>query len=142
MKKNIENKWWNDFVVKRLDCVGLESSVIMNPSIWDASGHTEEFTDPLVECLTCNRRFRADHLVEEALAKRGERKNVEGLTLAELEREISSKNICGPNCEGKDGETCTFSPPRKSGILSKNIEIKQAITSVSRVRLTSNFTSS
>eukprot|EP00501_MAST-03F_sp_TOSAG23-6_P000638 GSMAST32.ASY1.ANO1.662.1 assembled CDS len=61
LRKNLQDKWWSDFIVRRHDCVGLESSVIMSPRVWEASGHTEEFTDPLVECLTCHKRFHDLH---------------------------------------------------------------------------------
>ncbi|MBI3956876.1 MAG: glycine--tRNA ligase [Candidatus Kerfeldbacteria bacterium] len=60
LKRNIENVWWKAFVEERDDVVGLESSVIMNPKVWEASGHLESFTDPLIECKICHARFRAD----------------------------------------------------------------------------------
>ncbi len=62
LKRNIKDAWWRAMVQKREDIVGLDSSIIMNPNIWKASGHTENFTDPLAECTGCHKRFRADHL--------------------------------------------------------------------------------
>jgi len=62
LKKNIKDSWWRAMVRKRDDVVGLDSSIIMNPDIWRASGHTDNFTDPLSECVSCHKRFRADHL--------------------------------------------------------------------------------
>jgi len=62
LKKNIKDSWWKAMVQKRDDIVGLDSSIIMNPNIWKASGHTDNFTDPLAECTGCHKRFRADHL--------------------------------------------------------------------------------
>ena len=62
LKNNIKNSWWKAMVQKRDDVVGLDSSIIMNPDIWKASGHTDSFTDPLSECTGCHKRFRADHL--------------------------------------------------------------------------------
>jgi glycyl-tRNA synthetase len=62
LKKNIKDSWWKAMVQKRDDIVGLDSSIIMNPNIWKASGHTDNFTDPLSECTGCHKRFRADHL--------------------------------------------------------------------------------
>jgi len=62
LKNNIKNSWWKAIVQKRDDIVGLDSSIIMNPDIWKASGHTDSFTDPLSECTGCHKRFRADHL--------------------------------------------------------------------------------
>lgn len=64
MKKNIKDVWWQEFVVKRDDIVGLDSVIIQNPKVWEASGHVANFTDPLVECLQCHSRFRADHMEE------------------------------------------------------------------------------
>lgn len=62
LKNNIKKSWWKKMVQERSDVVGLDSSIIMNPKVWVASGHTCNFTDPLVECKECHKRFRADHL--------------------------------------------------------------------------------
>lgn len=62
MKRNIKNAWWKFMVHQRQNVVGLDSSIISNPTVWEASGHTLNFTDPLVECKKCHKRFRADHL--------------------------------------------------------------------------------
>jgi len=62
LKRNITNEWWDAMVHRRDDVVGLESSILMNPKVWEASGHVETFTDPLVECKNCHHRFRADKL--------------------------------------------------------------------------------
>ncbi|MDD5098284.1 MAG: glycine--tRNA ligase [Candidatus Pacebacteria bacterium] len=62
LKKNIKDSWWRAMVQRREDVVGLDSSIIMNPNIWKASGHTETFSDPLSECKKCHKRFRSDHL--------------------------------------------------------------------------------
>lgn len=63
LRRNIRNLWWRHVVELRDDVVGLESTVIMHPEVWVASGHVQSFTDPLVDCLgECRRRWRADHL--------------------------------------------------------------------------------
>jgi glycyl-tRNA synthetase len=63
LRRNIRNLWWRRMVELRDDVVGLESSVIMNPAVWTASGHVAGFTDPMVDCLgRCKQRWRADHL--------------------------------------------------------------------------------
>ena len=62
LKKNIENLWWRFFVDSRDDMYGLDSAILMNPKVWEASGHVGGFSDPLVECSKCKHRFRADHL--------------------------------------------------------------------------------
>ncbi len=60
LKRNIKNEWWKTMVQKRDDVVGIDASIIMNPEVWVASGHVAAFTDPLVECKLCHKRFRAD----------------------------------------------------------------------------------
>ncbi|WP_043585990.1 glycine--tRNA ligase [Geminisphaera colitermitum] len=62
LKKNIRDCWWNDFVRRRDDVVGIESSIIMHPKVWHASGHVGGFTDPLVDCKASKQRYRADQL--------------------------------------------------------------------------------
>jgi len=64
LKNNIKKAWWHRFVGTRLDMVGLDASIIMHPKVWEASGHIQNFSDPLVDCKKCKRRFRADHLLE------------------------------------------------------------------------------
>ena len=62
LKNNIKNLWWKKFVQERDDMVGIDASLIMNPKVWEISGHLKEFSDPLVECKKCKKRFRADHI--------------------------------------------------------------------------------
>ncbi len=62
LKKNIRDCWWNDMVRRRDDVVGIESSIIMHPKVWEASGHVAGFTDPLVDCKVSKQRYRADQL--------------------------------------------------------------------------------
>lgn len=62
LKRNIASAWWQRFVTSRADMVGIDPAIIMNPKVWEASGHLAEFTDPLVECMNCHERFREDHL--------------------------------------------------------------------------------
>jgi glycyl-tRNA synthetase len=62
LKRNVKNEWWRTMVHLRDDVVGLESSILMSRKVWEASGHVETFTDPLVECTNCHHRFRADHI--------------------------------------------------------------------------------
>ena len=64
LKKNVQDAWWRDFIERRPDCVPLESSLLMNPRVWQASGHVQQFVDPLTECNTCKKRTRADKLVK------------------------------------------------------------------------------
>jgi glycyl-tRNA synthetase len=71
LKENIRRQWWRSMVTGRDDIVGLDSAVILAPQVWQASGHLDVFTDPLVECLSCHKRHRADHLEEAYEAKHG-----------------------------------------------------------------------
>jgi len=62
LKRNVKDSWWKAMVWERDDVVGLDAAILMHPDAWRASGHLENFTDPLVECLQCNKRFREDHI--------------------------------------------------------------------------------
>ena len=62
MERNVKDSWWKTFVWSRDDMVGLDAAILMHPETWRASGHLDSFTDPLVECKDCHRRFREDHL--------------------------------------------------------------------------------
>ena len=64
LKRNVKDAWWRSMVQFRDDVVGLDSSILMAPKVWEASGHLATFTDPLVDCRNCKERFRADHLPE------------------------------------------------------------------------------
>jgi glycyl-tRNA synthetase len=102
LKENIKRQWWQRFVRGRGDMVGLDSAVILPRKVWEASGHVATFTDPLVECLHCHHRFRADHLTEAFVAKKG--RDPEG----------GMAEIACPNC-GTRGE---WTEPREfSGML-------------------------
>ena len=65
LKRNIKDVWWRKFVWERDDMVGLDSSILMNPEVWRASGHVDSFTDPLVDCRECRQRWREDQLEEQ-----------------------------------------------------------------------------
>ncbi len=64
LKNNIQQSWWRAMVHRHDNIVGLDAGILMNPEVWVASGHVGEFSDPLVECRSCHRRFRADDLPE------------------------------------------------------------------------------
>ena len=94
LKRNIEQLWWKFFVSSRENIYGLEASVLMNPKVWEASGHTASFTDALIDCKNCKIRTRADHLIEDSMD--GEK--VEGKSLAELDGVIKEHKIKCPAC--------------------------------------------
>jgi len=62
LKNNIKNLWWRQFVDSRSDMYGLDASILMNSQVWEASGHIGGFNDPLIECIKCKKRFRADYI--------------------------------------------------------------------------------
>jgi glycyl-tRNA synthetase len=70
LKNNIKREWWKTMVYEREDVVGIDASIIMNPKVWEASGHTKAFGDPLVECKICHKRVKADD--EKAVKKHEE----------------------------------------------------------------------
>jgi len=102
LKENVRRQWWRTMVQTREDVVGLDSAVILARDVWVASGHVDTFSDPLVECQSCHKRFRADHLEEAYEAKKGT-PPPNGL-----------KDINCPNC----GTKGAFTEPRQfSGLL-------------------------
>lgn len=98
MKNNLKHEWWRRTVHMRDDVVGLDAAIIMHPKIWEASGHVEGFNDMLVESRTSGRRYRADHLIEDATGM-----EVEGLSPEELTRIIQEdQRIKDPADGGRD----------------------------------------
>lgn len=73
LKNNIKQAWWERFVHSREDIVGIDAALIMNPKVWEASGHVANFQDPLVECKKCHVRFRADHIKDKTCLNCGEK---------------------------------------------------------------------
>ena len=66
LKNNIKGLWWKTFVQERDDMYGMDAAILMHPKVWEASGHVSGFSDPLVECTKCKKRFREDHLEDKA----------------------------------------------------------------------------
>ncbi|WP_019633906.1 glycine--tRNA ligase [Actinomadura atramentaria] len=96
LKNNVKRQWWKSMVQAREDIVGLDSCVILAREVWEASGHVNAFVDPLTECQSCHKRFRADHLEESYEEKHG-RPPANGLA-----------DITCPNC----GVKGSFTEPR------------------------------
>lgn len=91
LNNNIKREWWKMFVEDREDMYGLDASILMNEKVWEASGHTGAgFSDPLVEDLKTNERYRADHLLKDNGIE------AEGLSLEEISALINEKNIKSP----------------------------------------------
>ncbi len=104
LKRRIIEKWRELFILNHQNMVVEIETPIIGPSkVYEASGHVENFTDPIVECLKCGRKFRADHLVEDKLGI-----NTEGMSPAELTKLIREHDIRCPVCGGELGEVKTF----------------------------------
>lgn len=113
LKNNIQQAWWKFFVKDRADIVGLDAAVLMNPKVWESSGHVANFNDAQVDCLQCKSRFRADHLIEDAL----ENIKVEGLSLKDLDKLIEQNKIKCPKCgQSKFTKTRVFNLLFKTNI--------------------------
>lgn len=98
LKKNIQDAWWKFFVTSRMDMVGLDAAILMNPKVWQSSGHVESFNDAMVDCRSCKARLRADHLIEDAVGG----VNVEGLETKALDKLIVDNKIPCPKCPNPD----------------------------------------
>jgi glycyl-tRNA synthetase len=104
LKENIKRQWWKSMVQMRDDMVGLDSSIILPRQVWEASGHVDTFTDPLTECQSCHKRYRADHLQEEYAEKKG----------IDDPEQVDLNAIACPNC----GTRGAWTEPRQfSGLL-------------------------
>ena len=97
LKNNIKNAWMKKFIQEDINCVGLDSAILMNPKTWEASGHIDTFSDPLIDCKKCKTRHRADKLVEaDGVEDAG------GMNHEELMNYIKEHNITCPNCGALD----------------------------------------
>ena len=97
LKNNIKNAWMKKFIQEDINCVGLDSAILMNPKTWEASGHIATFSDPLIDCKKCKTRHRADKLVEaDGVEDAG------GMNHEELMNYIKDHNITCPNCGALD----------------------------------------
>lgn len=111
--KNIRDAWWKSMVQERDDVVGLDSGIFMHPTTWVASGHVGGFADVLVEDKKTHIRYRADHLIEEFFAKKGETVDMDKKTPEELQKVIEDNNIKSP--DGND-----LAEPRSFNLLVKS----------------------
>lgn len=93
LKNNIKQEWWKRFVHRRHDVVGIDAALLMNPKVWQASGHLETFSDPLIECKVCHHRFRADQLEGIRVISTNEKHSVE-----------FEKNASCPDCGSRAAE--------------------------------------
>jgi glycyl-tRNA synthetase len=117
LKNNVKAAWWKKFVVENPLNVGVDCAILMNPTVWEASGHISNFNDPLMDCKECKTRHRADRLIEEYQASRGVTESVAGFTNERLEKYIFDNKIPCPNC-GKSN----FTGVRKFNMMFKTFQ--------------------
>jgi glycyl-tRNA synthetase len=106
LKENIKRQWWRFMVTTRDDVVGLDSAIILPTRTWEASGHLATFTDPLVECQSCHKRFREDHLQEEYAGKHD---------IADPDSVDINESVPCPSC----GNRHTWTEPRQFNMMLK-----------------------
>ncbi|HCI04300.1 TPA: hypothetical protein DE059_05230, partial [Candidatus Peribacteria bacterium] len=113
LKNNVKREWWRTFVHKRPDIVGMDSAILMNPKTWEASGHLESFTDPLVDCKECKERFRGDHLLEKKLGTEA----VVVLDLNQIQPMLMAEKVACPTC-GK----CNWTEAKQFNMMFKTFQ--------------------
>ena len=102
LKNNIKQAWWQAFVRRHPLNVGIDCAILMNPRVWEASGHVSSFADPLIDCRSCHSRYRADQLLED-WAERTERSlDVAALSNEEMERMLDDEQVPCPSCGARD----------------------------------------
>src|SRR5205085_1533565 len=106
LKNNVKRAWWRSMVQTRDDVVGLDAAIIMSPRVWEASGHVASFSDPLVECMNCHQRFRADHLP-------GYHSPQSGHETDETTVDMAERPVC-PNCGNE-----RFTEPKNFNLMFK-----------------------
>nr|MDD6335343.1 glycine--tRNA ligase [bacterium] len=114
---NVKNAWWQKFVQQSPYNVGLDSSILMNPQVWVASGHVGTFNDPLMDCRACKARFRADKLIGDYLAQQGSGEECEGWDNERMEAFIRDNAIPCPECGKHD-----FTPIRRFNLMFKTFQ--------------------
>ena len=115
LKNNVKKAWWKKFVQENPYNVGLDAAIIMNPETWVASGHVGGFSDPLIDCKCCKSRHRADKLIEEWAAEKGQdMSGLDGWTNEQLENFIAENKIPCPDCGKSD-----FTGIRKFNLMVK-----------------------
>ena len=98
IKMNIRKMWWKKFVQESPTNVGIDAAILMNPKVWEATGHVTTFNDPLIDCKKCKQRFRADQLIEGEFPDA----DVNGMTNEQMMDFIHKNHVKCPNCGGED----------------------------------------
>ena len=99
LKNNVKKAWWKRFVQEDNSCYGVDAAILMNPKVWEASGHIQSFGDPKMDCKNCKTRHRADTIIENFTKGTI---SAEGMTNEEMEKFIAEHDIKCPNCGKRD----------------------------------------
>ena len=102
LKNNVKKAWWKKFIQESPLNVGVDCAILMNPSVWEASGHIGGFNDPLMDCRACKERFRADTVIEEYMAANNINSSPEGWDNSKMKDFIDSEKITCPKCGKHD----------------------------------------
>jgi len=102
LKNNVKAAWWKKFIQESPYNVGVDAAILMNPKTWEASGHLNNFNDPMIDCKECKSRHRADKLVENVIQKEDDTFVADGLSFDEMKNIIEERNIACPNCGAQD----------------------------------------
>ncbi|WP_026858174.1 glycine--tRNA ligase [Jeotgalicoccus psychrophilus] len=98
LKNNVKAAWWKKFIQESPYNVGLDAAILMNPKTWEASGHLNNFNDPMIDCKQCKSRHRADKLIEDVMQKEDDTFVADGLSFEAMKDIIDDKNIDCPTC--------------------------------------------
>ncbi len=98
LKNNVKEAWWQKFVRESEYNVGVDCAILMNPRVWEASGHVGSFSDPLIDCKSCKSRYRADNLIEDWQKENNVSDLIEGMTNEDLVKYINDHEIKCPYC--------------------------------------------
>ncbi len=102
LKNNVKKMWWKKFIQESPYNVGIDCAILMNPQVWQASGHLGGFSDPLMDCKACKERFRADKIIEDFLQEQGKEQVVDGWSNEQMQNFIKEENIPCPSCGKND----------------------------------------
>ncbi len=102
LKNNVKAAWWKKFIQESPYNVGVDAAILMNPKTWEASGHLNNFNDPMIDCKECKSRHRADKLIENVIQKEDDTFVADGLSFDEMKNIIEERNIACPNCGAQD----------------------------------------
>lgn len=112
LKNNVKKAWWKKFIQESPYNVGIDAAILMNPKVWEASGHLAGFVDPLMDCRNCRTRHRADNLIEDQTGT-----NPTGWENEQMEEFIKENKVQCPNCGKTD-----FTPIRQFNLMFKTFQ--------------------